>query len=86
MQALQEWAANRTETFPASVADALIPGENPVRVFRRHRTLSQTDLARSGGISAPYLNQIEAGKRRPSMMVLKGLASAPGIPLDVLTA
>src|SRR5271155_750496 len=64
--ALDDWRNNPTETFPVDIADALIAGENPFRVFRRHRGLSQTDLARSAGISVPYLNQIEAGKRRPS--------------------
>jgi transcriptional regulator with XRE-family HTH domain len=62
----------------------LIAGDNPVRVFRRHRDLRQTDLAPKAAISVPYLNQIEAGKRKPSLGVLKRLASALNIPLVIL--
>jgi DNA-binding XRE family transcriptional regulator len=82
--ALDEWARNPTETFPANVADALIAGESPFRVFRRYRSLSQTDLAHSVGISVPYLNQIESRKRKPSTKVVKSLASALNIPIDAL--
>jgi len=82
--ALDEWRSNQTETFPIAVADALIAGESPFRVFRRHRGLSQTDLARSAGISAPYLNQIEAGKRKPSTKVVKVLAGMLNVPIDAL--
>ncbi len=82
--AIDAWTRNPTETFPASVADALIAGDNPVAIFRRHRGQSQTDLAQAARISAPYLNQIESGKRTPSTEVLKRLAGALKIPVDVL--
>ncbi len=57
---------------------------SPVRVYRRHRALSQTALAAQAGISLPYLNQIEAGKRQPSARVLKTLAAALKLPIDAL--
>jgi DNA-binding XRE family transcriptional regulator len=82
--ALEEWCRNPAETFPAGIADALIARENPVSVFRRHRGFSRTDLATMAAISGPYLNQIEAGKRKPSIGVLKRLSSALNVPLDAL--
>ncbi len=82
--ALEDWAVKPTETFPASVADALIAGESPVRVYRRYRAFSQTALAAQAGISLPYLNRIEAGKRQPSARVLKTLAAALKLPIDAL--
>ena len=82
--ALDAWVQNPTETFPASVADALIAGENAFRVFRRHRAMTQTEVAPKAGISVPYLNQIESGKRRPSTRVVKGLAAALNVPVDAL--
>jgi DNA-binding XRE family transcriptional regulator len=81
---MEDWARNPTETFPASIADALIAGDSPFRVFRRHRNLSQTELAHSAGISVPYLNQIEAGRRKPSTKVVKSLATALNVPIDAL--
>ena len=82
--ALDAWVQNPTETFPASVADALIAGENAFRVFRRHRAMTQTEVAPKAGISVPYLNQIESGERRPSTRVVKGLAAALNVPVDAL--
>jgi DNA-binding XRE family transcriptional regulator len=82
--ALEDWRRNPAETFPTTVADALIDGEDPVRVFRRHRGLTQTALAGQAGISAPYLAQIEAGKRKPGITVMKNLAAALNIPIDAL--
>jgi DNA-binding XRE family transcriptional regulator len=82
--ALEACARNPTETFPADVADALIAGQSPVRVFRVHRNLSQIELALNAAVSVPYLNQIEAGKRKPSVEVMKRIASALSVPLDAL--
>jgi DNA-binding XRE family transcriptional regulator len=82
--ALEEWAGTEAETFPAVLADALIAGESAVRAFRRHRGLTQTDLALKAAISVPYLNQIEAGKRKPSVVVLKRVATALNVPVEAL--
>ncbi len=82
--ALEAWAGSQAETFPAAVADALIAGESAVRAFRRHRGLSQTDVALKAAISVPYLNQIEAGKRNPSVAVLKRIAAALNVPIEAL--
>jgi hypothetical protein len=35
----------KEEAFPAEVADRLIDGENPIRVFRDHRAMTQHQLA-----------------------------------------
>jgi ribosome-binding protein aMBF1 (putative translation factor) len=49
------------ELIPAEVVDALLEGENPIRVWRQHRGLTQQQLADMAEISAPYLSQIESG-------------------------
>ena len=81
---LSAFRANGEETFPIAVADALIAGENPVKVYRQHRNLKQGALADSCGVSIPYLSQIETGKRRPSAGVLKTLAEALSVSVDDL--
>lgn len=40
-------ASGKEELIPADIADRLLDGENPIRVWRKHRGLSATDLARS---------------------------------------
>lgn len=77
-------ASGEEELVPASVADRLLAGESPVRVWRDHRGLAGKALAAQAGISAPYLAQIEAGQRDPSLSVLKALAAALGVGLDDL--
>ena len=75
-------AAGRDELVPEDVVAALVAGENPVRVWRRHRGLSAKALAEQAGISAAYLSEIEAGKKEGSLASLKAIAGALGVDLD----
>lgn len=77
-------ASGEEELVPASAVDRLLAGESAVRVWREHRGLAGKALAAQAGISAPYLAQIEAGQREPSLSVLKALAAALGVGLDDL--
>lgn len=76
--------AGQAETVPAAVVDRLLSGEAPLRVWREHRGLSVGGLAEAAGISAPYVSQIEAGRRRPTVAVLARLADALRVDLDDL--
>lgn len=69
--------ANGTEELiPSSVVFALARGENPIRVWREHRKLTQQQLAEQASISVPFLSQLETGKRSPSLAVLTKLVAA----------
>jgi len=70
------------ESFPATVVDRLLTGENPIRVYRDHRRLTQKQLAEAAGINPVYLSQIETGKRTGSARTLASIAGA----LDVEVA
>ena len=61
----QDQADPNEEFLPAEMVYALLDGDNPVRVWREHRGLSQQQLAEAAGISKPYLSQLEAGNGRP---------------------
>jgi DNA-binding XRE family transcriptional regulator len=82
--ALEAFRADAPEVFPISVADALIAGQNPVRVFRHHRKLTLKALSAKAGIAVGYLSQIETGKREPSLSVARSLADALGVTVDDL--
>ena len=56
-------AAGDDELVPAVVVNAIFDGENPVRVWRQHREMPQSQLAEAAGISQAYLAQIETRKR-----------------------
>ncbi len=47
-----------------------------LRELRHSRTMSQTSLARSAGICASHVSQIEGGSRRPSLAVLARICDA----------
>jgi DNA-binding XRE family transcriptional regulator len=82
--ALSAFRANGEETFPIAVADALIAGVNPIRVYRQYRAMTQQELAEKCGVAVPYLSQIETGKRHPSTDVIKKIADALSVSVDDL--
>lgn len=73
------------ETVPSTVVDRLLDGDNPVRVWREHRSISVTELASAAGISHGYLSQIEGGTRQGRLETMKSLAKALRVDLDDIT-
>lgn len=72
------------EIIPAEVTFALLNGDNPLAVWRKHRSLTQQALAEQAGISKAYLSQLEAGKRQGAAEVLARLARALRVDVDDL--
>jgi DNA-binding XRE family transcriptional regulator len=72
------------ELVPIEVADRMIAGESPLRVWREYRGLTQQQLAAAAGISKPYISQIEGEARTPSIDVIKRLAAALAVDVDDL--
>jgi DNA-binding XRE family transcriptional regulator len=70
------------ELVPAEVVFAILDGENPIKVWREYRRLTQQQLADAAGISKPYLSQIETGKRTGATEVLSAIAKALDVSLD----
>ena len=68
----------------AKACDRLIAGENKVKVWRSHRGLSGRDLAAAAGVSAPFISEIESGKKDASLAVMKKIADALKVDLDDL--
>lgn len=82
--AVRRWRAKPGETIPADVVNRLLDGENKIKVWRRHRGLTQQALAEACGVSKPYVSQLEANTRLASQAVLRKLASALSVDLDDL--
>lgn len=74
------------ELISSAVVYAILDGENPIKVWREYRGLSQQQLASATGISTSYLSQIEAGKRSGSTEVLAAIAKALDVTLDDIVA
>ena len=70
------------ELVPIRIAYAMLDGENPIKVWREYRGLTQQALADMAGISKPYLSQIETNKRTGTKEVLLAIAKALKVTLD----
>jgi DNA-binding XRE family transcriptional regulator len=70
------------ELIPSEVVYAIMDGENPIKVWREFRGLTQQQLADEAGISKPYLSQIETGKRTGTTDILSAIAKALNLSLD----
>jgi DNA-binding XRE family transcriptional regulator len=77
-------AAGDEELVPAAIANAILDGEHPVRVWRQHRGMSQAQLAEAADISQAYLAQIETRKREGTLGLYRSLADVLGVDLDDL--
>ncbi|MFC1975114.1 helix-turn-helix domain-containing protein [Chloroflexota bacterium] len=76
--------ANGEELIPSQVTYALLDGENPLRVWREYRGLTQQQVAEAAGISKPYLSQLESGQRKGTTEVLQAVAKVLNVSLDDL--
>jgi len=81
---VRDIAAGDEEVIPAAVVRRLVAGENKVKVWRGHRGLSGRDLAAAAGVSAPFISEIESGKKDASLAVMKKIADALKVDLDDL--
>ena len=52
--------------------------------IRHNLKLSQSDLAARCGVTQQFIQQIEKGKKYPSVKVLKRIAKALGVTVDQL--
>lgn len=55
-----------------------------IKVLRQELGWSQELLAEKTGVSAPYITQIETGKRKPSLDIVEKLASALDVEYKTL--
>ena len=69
---------------PAIVAHRIADGENAGRVWREYRGLKAIELARAAGMSAPYLSEIETGKKDGTFRTMAAIADVLHVSLDDL--
>lgn len=55
-----------------------------IRTCRHARGLSQLALAAEVGISASYLSSLESGRKEPSLPLLRRIAAALDLPIDLV--
>lgn len=81
---IKEYIASPTETFPLKIAESLADGENAIKVFRKYRGVTQQELANKVNSTKQYISQIEKEIRKGSAKLLKNIAKALGVDLDMI--
>lgn len=76
--------AGEEELIPDEYVGRILDGENPVRVFRDFRGLTQQALADASGVNRVYIAEIETGRKPGSAKTLKAIAAALGLSVDDL--
>ena len=79
-----ELASEKDELVPERVVDALLDGDNPIKVWRNFRGLSQFELAKRISKSQSYMAQLESGQRKGSIEVYRAISTALDVDVDDL--
>ncbi len=82
--AVRNARAIREALVPGDIAERLIAGENPVKVWRDHRGMTQARLAEAAGLDQADVSRIERGQREPSTRTLRALGKALDVMVDDL--
>ena len=83
----RELSSNGAETaLPDDILNLISARQDhPIKIIRKHREMTQADLAESSGISRPYLTEIETGKKDGSLRAMKAIAEALDVTVGDLT-
>lgn len=80
----KRYAKGREEAVPVEVADRLLAGESPLRVWREHRGMTGADLAKRVGVTPAHISKLESAKGEPSVAVLRRIGKALAVDLELL--
>jgi ribosome-binding protein aMBF1 (putative translation factor) len=70
--------------LPKDVVDRVANGENPVRVLREWRDITQMHLSFKTNLSQGHISDIENGRRTGTAAALRLIANVLEVPLDLL--
>lgn len=82
--AMRAVAAGTLQTLSGDDVDAYLAAATPLAFWRKHRGLTQAEMAQAIGVSQPYLAQLENGQREGSVSVYQRLARRLRLSVDEL--
>src|SRR5258708_35808481 len=78
-------AAGDEVELPSKVAEAIARGENPLRIIREWRGMTQMYLSEmKTNVGQSTISALESGSRRGTTAVRKQLARVLEVPMDIL--
>lgn len=84
VEAFDQAIANSEEAVPADIANRIIDGENPIKVYREWRGFTQSSLAKAVDSKPAYISQMETGVRDPSVAMLREMSNILNVSIDDL--
>ena len=78
----EERRAAGEEYIPAELVDRILGGENPLRVWRKYRGLTQHQLGAAVGRKTTMISDLEAGKRDGSGQLWAKLAQVLDVAIE----
>jgi Helix-turn-helix len=72
--------------IPMEVAERIADGENPIRVLREWRDVTQLYLSFRTNLGQGYISDLENGRRKGTAASLRLIAEVLRVPLDLLVA
>ncbi len=84
-QAADALAARRDageEYLPVELADRIMDGENPLRVWRTYRGLTQGQLGQEVNRQAAFISKLESGEAEGGVGLWARLADALGVTIE----
>ncbi len=81
---IADYLANPTPGVSSAFVDRMLDGESLVKLWREHRSLNQSELARNSGVNRVQIADIEAGRKTGSVETLRKLADALDVTVDDL--
>lgn len=72
------------EYIPAEVVGKLAAGENPLKVWRKYRGMTQEALAQRAGCKKGFISKLETGRNEGGVKLWRDLAKALDVDLDDL--
>jgi DNA-binding XRE family transcriptional regulator len=76
--------ASGAPLLPKQVVDRIADSENPVRVLRDWRGMTQQALSSAAAVGQSHISDIENGRRTGTPATLRAIASALKVPVDLL--
>jgi ribosome-binding protein aMBF1 (putative translation factor) len=67
--------AGEEEVFPAKVVKLILAGQNPIKIYRKYRGMTQAELADAVKTGVPYISNLETGARMPGPSILRRLGA-----------
>ena len=77
-------ARGKGEYFPSEVVNAILNGENKIKVFREYRGMTQEELAKKINKSVAMVRKLENGSSDGSISTIKAISDALKVDVEML--